>query len=112
MTSQIKETFGEFIRSHRNEKGWTLTILAAKLGMDSANLSKVETGQREFDHKRLEKLADAFDIDLESLKEEYFSDQIAKTIYTTNTSPKVLRLAEEKVKYLVQKNSKQGNFKF
>lgn len=107
----MKETFGEYIRKQRNKKGWTLTKLAAKLDMDSANLSKVETGHREFDKKRLKKLAQAFQIDLNTLKEEYFSDQIAKTIYSSNTSPDVLKLAEEKVKYLVQKNSEQGSLK-
>ncbi len=49
----MKETFGEYIRRLRTEKGFTLTQLAAKLGMDSANLSKIENGKRELDEMRL-----------------------------------------------------------
>jgi len=85
----------------------TLTQLAAKLDLDSANLSKIETGKRQFDEKRLELLAECFDLDIEKLKEEYFSDIFAKKIYETNCSTKALALAEEKVKYLVNKNAKQ-----
>ena len=110
-TSQMSQTFGEFVRSLRAEHNWTLTKLAAQLDMDSANLSKVENGKREFDQKRLKKLADAFKLDLESLTEEYLSDQFAKATYAANSSSNVFRLAEEKVKYLIQKNSKQGILK-
>ena len=48
----MKETFGGYIRRHRNENGLTLTQLAAKLYLDSANLSKIENGKREFNEKR------------------------------------------------------------
>ena len=93
------ETFGEYIRRHRMIKGLTLTQLAAKLNLDSANLSKIENGIRDFDIKRLDKLSVAFDTGLESIQEEYFSDIIAKKIYETNCSDKVLVLAEKKIKY-------------
>jgi len=45
----MKETFGEYIRKLRTENELTLTQLAAKLDLDSANLSKIENGKREFD---------------------------------------------------------------
>ncbi len=108
----MKETFGEYIRTLRSENGLTLTQLAAQLDMDSANLSKVENGKRDFDEKRLEKLADTFNLKLEKLKAEFYSDMIAKKIYQTNCSSDTLILAEQKVKYLKQKNLKQTNLKF
>ena len=37
----------------RTDKGLTLTELAAFLKLDSANLSKIENGKREFDEKRV-----------------------------------------------------------
>ena len=55
MTSHMKTTFGEYIRLLRNENELTLTQLAAKLNLDSANLSKIENGKRDFDEKRLTK---------------------------------------------------------
>jgi transcriptional regulator with XRE-family HTH domain len=42
-------TFGEYIRLLRNENELTLTQLAAKLNLDSVNLSKIENGKRDFD---------------------------------------------------------------
>lgn len=108
----MKETFGEYIRILRNQHNLTLTQLAAKLDMDSANLSKIENGKREFDMKRLEKLANAFELDLKLLTEEYLSDRFAKTLYETKASSKVLHLAEKKIKYLTQRNAKQGSINF
>lgn len=110
-TSRMKETFGTYIRKLRLERDLTLTQLAAKLNLDSANLSKIETGKREFDEKRLIKLANAFGLDIEMLKAEFFSDLIAKKLYQNNCNEETLVMAEEKVKYLRQVNSKQGKLK-
>lgn len=108
----MKATFGEYIRQLRTDKGLTLTQLAFQLDLDSANLSKIENGKREFDEKRLEKLATVFDLDIERLKIEYFGDQFAKKMYEYNCSPETLIVAEEKVNYLKTKNAKQAEIKF
>ena len=108
----MKATFGEYIRKLRTAKGLTLTELAALLKLDSANLSKIENNKREFDEKRLDKLANAFDLDFEKLKTEYFGDQFAKKMYAYNCSTETLIVAEEKVNYLKSKNVKQTEIKF
>ena len=108
----MKATFGEYIRQLRTDKGFTLTELAALLKLDSANLSKIENNKREFDEKRLDKLANAFDLDFEKLKTEYFGDQIDKKMYAYNCSTETLIVAEEKVNYLKSKNVKQTEIKF
>lgn len=100
----MKKTFGEYIRQLRKENNLTLTQLAAKLDLDSANLSKIENGKREFDEKRLVMLAQLFSLELLELRQEYFSDIIARKIYDNNCSEKIFSLAEEKVKYLKRKN--------
>ena len=108
----MKASFGEYIRQLRTDKGFTLTELAALLKLDSANLSKIENGKREFDEKRLEKLAKAFDLDIEKLKIEYFGDQFAKKMYAYNCPAETLIVAEEKVNYLKSVNVKQGEINF
>lgn len=108
----MNESFGKYIRRLRNEKGLTLTQLGAELSLDSANLSKIENGKREFDEKRLIKLAEVFDLDLEKLKTEFFSDLFAKKLYESNCSTEALMVAEDKVNYLIQHNTKQGTLKF
>ncbi len=95
----MKETFGQFIRRNRNLKGFTLTQLAAKLNLDSANLSKIENGKREMDLKRLKLLSVELSINYEEIKAEYFSDIFAKKIYENDCQIEVLKLAEEKFEY-------------
>ena len=104
----MKETFGQFIRRVRGEKEYTLTELAALVKMDSANLSKVETGKREFDEKRLSLLAKALSFDLPFVRKEFLSDQVAKKLYRDNDYNEILHLAEDKIKYYIQSNTKQG----
>ena len=100
----MKETSGEYIKRLRTENELTLTQLAAKLDLDSANLSKIENNKREFDEKRLELLANVFNLDLAQLRTEFFSDIIAKKIYENNCDSETLILAEQKVEYLKSKN--------
>lgn len=111
VANQMNTNFGEYIRQLRKDSGLTLTQLAAQLELDSANLSKIENGKREFDEKRLERLAKVFQLDLNKVKTEFFSDLFAKKIYENNCSVEILIVAEEKVKYLKQKNLKQTELK-
>ena len=108
----MKATFGEYIRKLRTDKGLTLTELAALLKLDSANLSKIENGKREFDEKRLDKLASAFSLDIEKLKVEYFGDQFAKKMFEFRCSPETLIVAEEKMNYLKSINIIQTEINF
>ena len=100
----MKETFGEYIKRLRTENELTLTQLAAKLDLDSANLSKIENNKREFDEKRLELLANVFNLDIAQLRTEFFSDIIAKKIYENNCDSETLILKKQKVEYLKSKN--------
>ena len=95
----MKITFGAYIRLLRTENRLTLTQLASQLDLDSANLSKIENGKREFDEKRLYKLAKAFNLDIEKLKIEFFGDQFAKQILKYNCSTETLIVAKHKVNY-------------
>ena len=104
--------FGEYIKKLRNKGGFTLTQLGAKLDLDSANLSKIENGKRDFDEKRLLQLASVFNLDINKLKTEFFSDLIAKKLYQNDCSTDALFVAEEKVKYLQQINVKQEQLNF
>lgn len=103
----MEANFGEYIRNLRTQKGLTLTQLGAKLGIDSGALSKIETGKKEFDEACLPKLAETFNLDLETLKSELISEKIAKTLYQYKCNDNVLTLAEEKIKYIRQKNTIQ-----
>ena len=95
----MKETFGQYIRRLRKENNLTLTQLAAKLGLDSANLSKIENGKRDFDEKKIDLLCSIFELDKVQVEKELISEKIVKSVYTYNASEEILTLAESKLKY-------------
>jgi transcriptional regulator with XRE-family HTH domain len=97
-------SFGKYIRKLRTDKGLTLTQLAAQLNLDSANLSKIENGKRTFSESRLEKLSQALNVDLNTIKSEFYSDYIAQKLYDSECLYKTLILTEKKVKYLIHNN--------
>lgn len=104
--NQIRmKNFGDFVRQLRKDKEWTLTKLAAMLEMDSANLSKIETGKRGFDEKKLPLFCNIFKLELETMKRELISEKFANKVYYENVDETVFKLAEQKVKYLI-KNDK------
>lgn len=107
----MEANFGRYIRRLRVENKLTLTQLGAKLNIDSGALSKLETGKKEFDEECLPKLANVFNLDLDVLKSELISEKIANTLYQYKCNDNVLSLAEEKVKYIRQKNTKQTTLK-
>jgi len=96
----MEASFGEYIRKLRTQNGLTLTQLGAKLGIDSGALSKIETGKKQFDEKCLKSLANTFNLDIQNLKVEYFSDLFAKKMYANNCPTETLIVAEKKVNYL------------
>ncbi|MHC1707418.1 MAG: DNA (cytosine-5-)-methyltransferase [Bacteroidales bacterium] len=102
----MDESFGQYIRLLRTQRGLTLTQLAAKLDVDSANLSKIENGKREFDLKRLPRLCKIFKLDGIEMEKEILSERIAKSIYGKEYDESVLMMAEQKIKYL-RKNHNQ-----
>lgn len=106
MTSHMEETFGQYLKDLRTQRGFTLTQLAAKLNIDSANLSKIENGKREFDEKRLPKLCKIFKLDKTQMAKELLSEKIAKSVYEKNLDTTILELAEQKIKYMTNGSSK------
>lgn len=102
------ERFGEFIRRLRIEKGLNQTQLAAKIGIDSGGLSKIETGKKDLKEEKLQKLAKVIGINIEELRKQYFSEKFAKDCYKYKCPDTVFDLAEQKVKYIRIANAKQG----
>jgi len=98
----MQNTFGQYLKELRSQRGFTLVQLATKLKMDSANLSKVENGKREFDTKRLPKLCKLFKLDINEMQKELISEKFARSVYEKNLDATVFTLAEQKVKYFTK----------
>ena len=108
----MKETFGEYIHKLRSENGLTLTKLAAALDIDQSTLSKIENGKRNVPVNVLPKLSTVFQLDLKKLEHEYFSEKIAEIIYLQEEPKQLLKVAEEKAKYMRIRNQEQGKLNF
>ena len=107
MTRNKMETFGEFIRSLRKQKGLNQTQLAAMLGLDMSAISKIENRKIKFKENLLPKLAEIFNLDINLIMEKYFSDKFAFEVYKNRVPETVFKVAEEKVKYYKAINVKQ-----
>ena len=108
MQIQAKETFGELIRHCREEKSLPLRKVAAHLDLDTSTLSKIEKNQRNATREHIPKLAELFALDEQELLIIFLSDRVAYQLAEELNSEQVLRVAEEKIKYIRSKNTVQG----
>lgn len=96
----VFQTTGEIIRENRKKKGLLLRQVAAMLDIDTAILSKVERGERKATKEQLLKLANILALDEKELLVNYLSEKIAYELIDEDGATEILRVAEEKVKYL------------
>ena len=106
------ESFGSYLRRLRNENGLNQTELAAKIGLDSAGLSKIENDKKALNLDKLLLIAKALNADEEEIKKQYLSEKFAKDCFQFNCSESVLTFAVEKIKYYKSIKVKQGKLNF
>jgi transcriptional regulator with XRE-family HTH domain len=73
------QTFGEWLRQMRDEKGVPLRVVAAAADMDQAHLSKIELGHRIPTEKQAVALAryfglDSYEIEARRIAEKFHQD--------------------------------------
>ena len=106
MTIIKKHTsFGELLRSLREETGQTLKTVAENLQMDTSLLAKIERNERQPTKQIISQVAEYFNVDKKELQSEFLSDQIAYKIMDEEADIEILKVAEEKVKYLKTVNN-------
>lgn len=76
--------FGEYIRRARTERGMTLKDLSVHLKLDTANLSKIENGQRSFDEKKIPILCQVLELDENQVRQEFTACQWTQQILEHN----------------------------
>ena len=108
----MKETLGEYIHELRIENGLTLTKLAAALDIDQSTLSKIENQKKSISELLLPKIAKVFNLDIEKLELEYYSEKIAEMIYRKVEIADILKLAEIKTKQFRIKKTHQEIINF
>jgi transcriptional regulator with XRE-family HTH domain len=98
----IKKTksFGEQLRSLREDAGLTLKSVAEKINIDPSLLAKIERNERQPTKQMIKDIADYFKVDEKDLQNNFLSDQIAYKILDEEADLSILKVAEAKVKYL------------
>jgi transcriptional regulator with XRE-family HTH domain len=94
------ETVGQIIRARRENLGLLLRQVASYVDIDQAILSKIERNERKPTKDNILKLAEILKLDKEDLLVQFMSDKIAYEIADEDCANKVLKVAEQKVKYL------------
>ena len=92
--------FGNKIRMLRESQNMLLRQLAALLDMDTAQLSKIERGERNAKKETVIKLADILTVTSDELLILWLADQICDVVKDENTALKAMMVAEESVKCL------------
>lgn len=101
MTSVKKvKSFGEYLRDIREGEGLTLKYVSDNLGVDTSLLAKIERNERQPTKHMIVEIAKFFKIDPKVLHDNFLSDQIAYKIIDEEADLSILKVAEEKVKYL------------
>jgi transcriptional regulator with XRE-family HTH domain len=99
-TIKKTESFGEHIRTLREEAGLTLKSVAQQINIDTSLLAKIERNERQPTKLIIKEVAEYFKVNEKELQNNFLSDQIAYKILDQKADLSILKVAEEKVKYL------------
>jgi transcriptional regulator with XRE-family HTH domain len=101
----MQQSFGEYIRQLREEQKMPLRKLAAQLDIDQSTLSKIERNERKAVSSMIPILANIFELDYKKLKVRFLSDNIVNYLCKEDFPIEVLKVAEQKIEYLVKQKA-------
>lgn len=99
-------TFGEIIRDRRDSMNLSIREVATKINIDPSLLGKIERNERQPTSEQVELLANYLKLNLSELKISVLSDLVVYKIMETANEMEILKVAEQKVKYLKNINEK------
>lgn len=106
MTTIKKITsFGEQLRYLRESQSLTLKNVAEQIAIDTSLLAKIERNERQPTKQIIKQVAIFFNCNEQELLNNFLSDQIAYKILDEEADIEILKVAEEKVKYLKTVNN-------
>jgi transcriptional regulator with XRE-family HTH domain len=91
--------FGNLIRAKREEQEMLLRHLSATLDIDTAQLSKIERGERTAKREHLFQLIQIFKLNKEEATALWLADQVYAVIANEEEALKALIVAEDEVKF-------------
>ncbi len=103
LTKNLVSSFGEHLRSLREQKKMSLREVATVIGIDTSLLGKIERNERQATKEQIKLVAFFFKYDEQLLIEENLSDQLAYKIIEADADRDILKVAEQKIEYLKNK---------
>ncbi|NDA64816.1 MAG: XRE family transcriptional regulator [Chitinophagia bacterium] len=100
MNNKQVATFGEQVRTLREEANLSLRGVAEQIGIDTSLLGKIERNERQPTKEQIKQVAKFFKLDEKELIRELLSDQFAYRILEEEADLDTLKVAEKKVEYL------------
>ena len=98
-------SFGEHLRNLRENQSLTLKNVTEQIGIDTSLLAKIERNERQPTKLIIKQVAEFFKCKEQELLNNFLSDQIAYKILDEEADIEILKVAEEKVKYLKTVNN-------
>lgn len=89
---------GQKIRELREENDFLLRQLAAKMDIDTAQLSKMERGERFFKKEEIIEIARILNANKQELLTQWLADKIYKTVDGEEFVIEALKITERKLK--------------
>ncbi len=102
----MESQFGNRIRNLREEQNLLLRQVASLLEMDTAQLSKIERGERQAKKETVSKIASLLKVDEKELKTLWLADQIYDVVKDDENALQAMMVAEEKVEYIKSHKTK------
>jgi transcriptional regulator with XRE-family HTH domain len=99
-TKNSVTTFGEQIRSLREQAELSLRQVSVEIGIDTSLLAKIERNERQATKEQIKQVAIFFKVNEKYLVKESVSDLIAYKIIEEEVDIDTLKIAERKVEYL------------
>lgn len=103
LTKSIVISFGEQLRTLREQKNMSLRDVASVIGIDTSLLGKIERNERRATKEQIKLIAKFFKYNEQLLINENLSDQLAYKVIEANADIDILRVAEQKIEYLKTK---------
>jgi len=105
-------SFGFFVKTEREKKGWSQTEFGALIHINMTAISRIENDKKKFNDSKLELLAKLFEMNITEIRDLYFADKFAKEAYKNKCSDSVFAVAEKENQYLKSKSVKQSVINF
>ena len=93
------KNFGNTIRTHRENNGLPLRVVASYLKIDQAILSKIETGKRRAKREQVVRLASLFKTDQKNLLTLWLADKVYDLVKDEEIACSAMHVAEKKYHY-------------